>query len=186
MNSELVPDLAVDSAQNSNQNSNQNLTVQRAVDSADVPSDQQFNRWVDLARQGCGGEITLRIVDESESAQLNSQYRGKAGPTNVLSFDAQGLPVEQQTLLPPELAAELAGELGDLVICAPLVTTEAAQQGKQLVCHWAHLTLHGVLHLRGFDHQDDAQQQQMEAIEIDLLNQLGYVNPYTLERSDND
>ncbi|MBL4622133.1 MAG: rRNA maturation RNase YbeY [Immundisolibacteraceae bacterium] len=162
------------------------LTVQLAVDTVNIPSDQQFNQWVNLARQGCGGEITLRVVDEPESAQLNSQFRDKSGPTNVLSFDAQALAAEQQSLLPPELVAELANELGDLVICAPLVTAEAAQQGKELVCHWAHLTMHGVLHLRGYDHQDDAEQQQMEAIEIDLLKQLGYADPYTLEQSAND
>ena len=163
------------------------ITVQLATEAAGVPDSELFNRWVNLARQGASGEVTLRIVDEAESAELNSRYRDKLGATNVLSFESQDLVAEdEQRLLPPEVVAELAGELGDLVLCAPLVVAEAAQQGKATISHWAHLTVHGVLHLRGFDHQNEADQQQMELIEINLLKQLGFADPYLLEQPADD
>ena len=163
------------------------LTVQLATDATGVPDSELFNRWVNLARQGASGEVTLRIVDEAESAELNTRYREKSGATNVLSFESQDLVGQDELgLLPPEVVAELAGELGDLVLCAPLVAAEAAQQGKATISHWAHLTVHGVLHLRGFDHQNEADQQQMESIEINLLKQLGYADPYLLEQQTDD
>ena len=170
MNSELVTD----------------LTIQVASETAGIPDLESFNHWVDLARQGVSGEITLRIVDEAESAELNSRYRGKSGATNVLSFESQDVVAQDEQDLPPEVVAELAAELGDLVLCAPLVATEAQQQGKSTIAHWAHLTVHGVLHLRGYDHLNDTDQQQMETIEINLLKQLGYADPYRLEQSTDD
>jgi probable rRNA maturation factor len=110
--------------------------------------------------------LVLRLVDRSESESLNSRYRGKGGPTNVLSFAAD---------LPEEVALPL---LGDIVICAPLVAEEAAGQGKAERDHWAHLVVHGVLHLLGYDHQDPAEAQRMEKLEVEILNQLGIADPY--------
>ncbi len=147
--------------------------LQLASSVADIPSPEQFCSWVDLARQGAAGEVVIRVVDEAESAQLNQQYRDQPGATNVLAFAA----AESATAQLPE--SEEA--LGDLVICAPVVAVEAATQNKVLINHWAHLTIHGVLHLRGFDHQNDSQQQQMESLEIELLSQLDVTNPYVNE-----
>lgn len=146
------------------------LAVQNASSAADLPTFETFLTWVNLARQGDDGEVTLRIVDEAESAQLNQQFRNKSGATNVLSFPVADLEMP----LPPDVVPDL----GDLVICAPLVASEAAEQNKPLEAHWAHLTLHGMLHLRGFDHQDDDQAERMENLEIELLHQLGIANPY--------
>lgn len=109
-------------------------------------------------------KVTLRIVDESESRQLNTLYRGKAKPTNILSFSYNT----------PEY-------LGDLVVCAPWVALEAVQQEKSLLAHWAHLLIHGMLHLQGYDHQQIAEQKIMENLEIDILNQLNFPNPYSNE-----
>jgi probable rRNA maturation factor len=106
------------------------------------------------------------VVDEAESATLNAQYRGKQGPTNVLSFGFDS---------PPGVDVPL---LGDLVICAPVVVREALEQGKPGQAHWAHMTIHGVLHLLGYDHQTPEQAQIMEALEIAALADLGYADPY--------
>lgn len=156
--------------------SSNELVMQFASSAADIPAREAFLTWVDLARQGQAGAITIRLVDEPESAGLNEQFRHRQGPTNVLSFAA----ADGQFPLPTEILPEL----GDLVICAPLVAAEAAAQGKSAVAHWAHLTLHGVLHLRGFDHQTRSQQAQMEAVEIELLRQLGIANPYLIDSTE--
>jgi probable rRNA maturation factor len=111
-------------------------------------------------------ELTVRLVDEAESQELNSRYRGKDAPTNVLSFPAE---------LPPGTGIPL---LGDIVICAPLVQIEAMAQNKPVRAHWAHLVIHGVLHLIGHDHQGEQEAEAMEALEVDLLFSLGYDNPY--------
>ena len=111
-------------------------------------------------------EIVVRIVDEQESAELNEQYRHKQGPTNILSF-----PVE----VPEGIELNL---LGDLVICAPVVEKEALEQNKILAHHWAHIIVHGVLHLLGYDHIDDDEAEQMESKEIAILNKLNINNPY--------
>lgn len=111
-------------------------------------------------------ELTIRIVDREESRELNRQYRGKDAPTNVLSFPAD---------LPAEVDANL---LGDILMCAPLVAEEAREQGKAEQAHWAHLTIHGVLHLLGHDHQEVVDAELMEGIEIALLESLGIANPY--------
>lgn len=152
------------------------LAIQVASSATDLPTSEAFLAWVNLARQGDDGEVTLRIVDEAESAQLNQQFRDKRGATNVLSFPVADLDMP----LPPDVVPDL----GDLVICAPLVASEAAEQKKPSLNHWAHLTLHGVLHLRGFDHQDDGQAERMENLEIDLLQQLGIANPYQTESTE--
>lgn len=116
-------------------------------------------------------EMVIRIVEPAESRQLNHDYRGKDKPTNVLSF-----PFES----PPELI-ELGEELpylGDLVICASVVEAEAAEQKKTLMAHWAHMIVHGCLHLQGYDHQDDAEAEEMESLEIEILKGLGFDSPY--------
>ena len=142
------------------------LDLQIATQHA-VPQEQDFQRWVKTALADRAEiELTIRLVDEVESQELNTRYRNKAGPTNVLSFPAE---------LPDELELPL---LGDIVICAPLVDREAAAQGKRALDHWAHLTIHGVLHLVGYDHQQQAEADEMEALETELLASLGIPNPY--------
>ena len=144
------------------------LDVQIATVFSPLPAGSEFDLWVQTAlRDLAKTELTLRLVDSEESCELNSRYRGKDQPTNVLSFPAE---------LPPGLDIPL---LGDIVICAPLVSEEAAAQGKSLQAHFAHLVIHGVLHLRGYDHQDDQQAAEMEALEVEMLDSLGFANPYT-------
>lgn len=143
------------------------LCLQNASGAGDIPEQSEFEQWVETALQGMPAAIlTIRIVDEAESAALNGQYRHKAGATNVLSFPAE---------LPEAVDLPL---LGDLVICAPLVASEAAEQGKPVKAHWAHLVIHGTLHLLGYDHIEAAEAEEMESLEIRLLRQLGLSNPY--------
>jgi len=143
------------------------VDVQNATVCEPLPTATEFNLWVATALQGReDAELTLRLVDTGESQELNSRYRGKDGPTNVLSFPAE---------LPPGIDFPL---LGDIVICAPLVQKEAEVQGKSLKAHWAHLVIHGVLHLLGLDHQEEQAAHEMEAIEAELLFSLGFPNPY--------
>jgi probable rRNA maturation factor len=112
----------------------------------------------------------IRLVDDAESAELNQQFRHKSGPTNILSF-----PFE----VPNGMEMDL---LGDLVICAPLIAREAEQQNKLAEHHWAHITVHGVLHLLGYDHVEEQDAEQMEALEIEILNGLDIANPYMEDR----
>jgi probable rRNA maturation factor len=143
------------------------VDVQQATDFRPLPGHRDFKLWVTAALQEIGdAELTLRLVDEAESRELNSRYCGKDTPTNVLSFPAG---------LPPGMDVPL---LGDIVICAPLVHSEAMAQNKPVQAHWAHLVIHGVLHLLGHDHQDEQEAGVMEALEVDLLFSLGYENPY--------
>ena len=143
------------------------VDVQKATSFDPLPGDAQFSLWVETALREMGDtELTLRLVDSEESRELNLRYRGKDKPTNVLSFPAN---------LPPELGLHL---LGDIVICAPLVCEEAEAQKKSLQSHWAHLVIHGVLHLLGHDHQGEQEAVRMETIEVDLLASLGFRNPY--------
>lgn len=116
-------------------------------------------------------EITLRIVDSAESQQLNRDYRGIDKPTNVLSFEFD---------IPPEVVIpdDEPMYLGDLVVCAPVVALEAQEQSKLLEAHWAHMLIHGGLHLQGFDHLDDDEAEEMEALEIQIMQKLGFENPY--------
>jgi len=143
------------------------LDLQLATVCEPLPSRDQFMLWV---RTALGGRkdtaLTVRLVDREESRSLNEQYRGKEGPTNVLSFPAE---------LPPEIDIPL---LGDIVICAPLVAEEAEVRSGEPSAHWAHLTIHGVLHLLGLDHQTSHEAEIMEAKETDLLKSLGFANPY--------
>lgn len=148
------------------------LDLQLASEAQNLPTEAQFQQWLEAAILPFQdiAEVTVRIVDEEESQQLNFDYREKDKPTNVLSF-----PFE----LPP--GVEELPLLGDLVICAQVVATEAAEQGKELHHHWAHMVVHGCLHLLGFDHINDDDAEQMEAEEILILQQLGIKNPYILE-----
>lgn len=151
------------------------VLVQRAVKPAWLPGTAAIRRWASAAAgDGRTGEITIRIVGEAESAALNERYRGRAGPTNVLSF-----PAEIDAPLPE-------GEpppLGDIVVCAPLVEREAAEQGKALEAHFAHLVVHGTLHLIGYDHEDDADAEIMEGRERQVLAGFGFRDPYEAEHA---
>ena len=144
------------------------LDVQVALDAPGLPDEASLRRWSEAALAGRrdAAELVIRIVDESESASLNETYRRKQGPTNVLSFPFEA---------PPAVALDL---LGDVVICAPVVLREAAVQHKSAEAHWAHMVIHGVLHLLGYDHQSDIQASTMEKIEINILTELGYPDPY--------
>lgn len=146
------------------------IDIQQAstADASQLPSDEQFEIWVEAALQQrmSEAELSVRIVDEDESQALNLQYRGKDKPTNVLSFPCE---------LPDGVELPL---LGDLVICAQVVAKEALEQGKVLHAHWAHMVVHGTLHLLGYDHIEDGEAEEMEAIEIQVLLELGYPNPY--------
>lgn len=144
------------------------LDIQTEFESAYQPTPEQFQCWVDaaLADIDQNTEIVIRIVHEAESAELNERYRHKPGPTNILSFPAD---------VPDEIDLDL---LGDLVICAPVVEREAEQQHKPVLDHWAHIVVHGVLHLLGYDHIDDDEAEVMESKEIAILNKLHITNPY--------
>lgn len=147
------------------------LDLQLASEQPQLPTMADFQRWLDAAILPfqTEAEVTIRVVDAAESRQLNLQYRGKDYATNVLSFPFQ---------CPPGLTLPL---LGDLVICASVVATEAAEQQKPLWAHWAHMVIHGSLHLLGFDHINDEDAEEMEAEEILILQQLGISNPYLLD-----
>ncbi len=136
------------------------IAVQRAVSAQGVPSPASLRAFAAAALPARHGELTIRIVDEPESRALNHGYRGKDKPTNVLSFHGDG------------------DVLGDLVICAPVVAREAIEQSKPLRAHWAHMVVHGCLHLRGYDHEHETDAQKMEAREIRILRQLGFDDPY--------
>ena len=151
------------------------ITLQNVAGSGDVPDERDFRRWATRAmavRPRRAGVLNIRIVDEPEIAQLNQRFRSKAGPTNVLSF-----PFED----PPGVAA---GILGDVVVCAPVVAREARNEQIPTTARWAHMVVHGVLHLLGFDHQDDVQAADMEAAESRCMRQLGFPAPYPDQRDD--
>lgn len=133
-----------------------------------VPGPASFRRWSDAALDNRreDAEVSIRVVGEAEGRALNLRYRHRDYATNVLSFVAQ---------YPDGVGANL---LGDLVICAPVVAREAAQQGKRPEAHWAHLTVHGVLHLLGFDHETVAEARGMESVERQVLDKLGIADPY--------
>jgi probable rRNA maturation factor len=138
-----------------------------------VPLKSSFARWIDaipaLRRRRC--EVNILVVGASEGRRFNREFRGKDYATNVLSFPYEPLKGEQSRL-------RSAGLLGDLVICAPIVAREAAEQGKPLRQHYAHLTIHGVLHLLGHDHVKPAEAARMETLEIHILAGMGIADPY--------
>jgi probable rRNA maturation factor len=145
------------------------IEVQYAVAGEALPPPDAIRRWASRALQGgdAGVELVVRIVDEAEMIALNQRYRGKSGPTNVLSFPCE-LPIGVDS-----------GLLGDVVVCAPVVAEEAIRQGKPTEAHWAHLVMHGVLHLQGYDHHHDREARRMEAVETRLLEELGFSDPYS-------
>lgn len=147
------------------------VDVQRASGHASEPSDADIHQWVgqalDVIRRR-SSSLTVRFVDEAEMTSLNQQFRGRSGPTNVLSF-----PFEPSPGLPPSIDI-----LGDVVICMPVVEKEAAEQGKSISDHCGHLTVHGVLHLNGFDHETAADAKVMEDLEIQVLTAVGIQDPY--------
>ena len=142
------------------------VEVQFAASTDDVPDEGTFQSWASIVEVSSDQEVALRIVDEAEMTGLNEQYRKKSGPTNVLSFPAD---------LPQGVNSPF---LGDIIICAPVVAKEAKDQGKSLDSHWAHMTVHGILHLQGYNHIDNAEAEQMESLEIKIMQQLGFANPY--------
>lgn len=146
------------------------IHVQYAVARRGLPLIRDIRRWALAALHGkCdAAEMTVRIVDEREGAQLNSTYRHKRGATNVLSFAGEGRPQDQ-------------AYLGDIVICAPVVAEEASAQHKPVQAHWAHMVVHGVLHLLHYDHHEDAEARVMERLETRILATLGYPDPYRVQ-----
>jgi probable rRNA maturation factor len=137
-----------------------------------APRARDIATWAGTAigRRAAGAELGVRVVGAAESRRLNARYRGKDKPTNVLSF----MPYAS---IPRRPQGE-ARPLGDLVICAPVVRSEAREQGKRLEAHWAHLVVHGALHLIGYDHERDPEARRMERREVAVLHRLGFANPY--------
>ena len=148
-----------------------NIDIQNVSGIDSLPDDVLIIKWAKLAldKKHKEAEITLRIVDIAEGKELNKEWRKKDSATNVLSFPV-GEPIEQV----PNL-------LGDIVICAPIVEQEAKEQEKDIEAHWAHLIIHGILHLQGYDHESDEDANIMETKEIHILKQSGYANPYETE-----
>ncbi len=136
------------------------LAVQYVSASDSLPTRAQLRRWFKAALLG-DVNVTLRIVDETEGRELNHTYRGKDYATNVLTFVYDDTPVS-----------------GDVVICAPVVAKEAAEQGKDLLAHYAHMTIHSALHLQGYDHEVEQEAEQMEALETAIMLKLRFANPY--------
>lgn len=154
------------------------VAVSYALPRTGLPAAASFRKWVRAALDGAGrrfdSEVAIRLLDAAEGQAMNLQYRGKDYATNVLSF-----PAEMPEGLPEDFEFP---QLGDLAICAPVVAREAAGQGKALNDHYAHLTVHGVLHLLGFDHIEDDEAEEMEALERVILASLGIADPYAGER----
>ena len=145
------------------------IDIESNSQSQQIPEIAQLERWISAALQSQEfeeAEVSVYIVDEDEGQELNAQYRSKDYPTNVLSF-------------PADIAEEVGVPLlGDLVVCAPVVEREAQEQGKTLQAHWAHMLVHGTLHLVGFDHIDDDEAETMESLETQIVTGLGYPAPY--------
>lgn len=153
------------------------VEVQVALANSDVaglPTEEAIQSWAEAAIKAAGAgpeaQMTVRIVDVAEITELNATYRQKTGATNVLSF-----PFEAPPGLPADAALPM---LGDVVVCAAVVEQEATAQDKPLSAHWAHMIVHGTLHLLGYDHIKDAEAEAMEALEIQVLAALGYADPY--------
>ncbi len=144
------------------------LEVQNVTSVTEIPTEELLQQWASAALRDerKSAEVVVRLVDEEESQRLNWEYRHKDCPTNVLSFPSE---------LPPVVESDL---LGDLVICAQVVLREAAEQGKSSEAHWAHMVVHGVLHLLGYDHQDDTEAETMERLERKVLADLNIKDPY--------
>jgi probable rRNA maturation factor len=139
------------------------LAVQYASDDLNLPTQSQFRKWAKAAAR-VDAEVAIRIVDATEGRELNKTYRGKDYATNVLTF-----PLAEE----PHL-------IGDIIICAPIVRTEAMAQNKLIEAHYAHLTVHGILHLHGYDHEILRQAELMEGLETAIITKLGYADPYLI------
>lgn len=149
------------------------INIQHAADKSSAPASSLLRLWAE-----CGlkmkidfAEITIRIVNLEEMTQLNETYRHKKGPTNVLSFPF---------MLPKDIPVEIP-YLGDIVICSDVVNRESIEQNKSPNAHWAHMIVHGVFHLLGYDHETDKEAEEMEALEIKAMQELGFPNPYNGE-----
>lgn len=144
------------------------VEIQRATALRGLPTNRAMTTWLTqaLARLRPTASLTVRLVDAEEGGALNARWRGKQGPTNVLSFPVSGL---------EDVAPQL---LGDIVLCAPVLKAEAAAQAKTIAAHCAHLLVHGALHLLGYDHLNDTEAEQMEALERELLAELKFPDPY--------
>ncbi|HJN52729.1 MAG: rRNA maturation RNase YbeY [Pseudomonadales bacterium] len=144
------------------------VEIQRGDGIGSVPDDEEFERWADVALRAVKKDAALciRIADDNETTELNEKYRHGTGLTNVLSFPCEILDEAGVCLL------------GDIVICASVVRREAEEQHKMETAHWAHMVLHGILHLLGHDHQNSKDGQVMERMEVELLHQLGFADPY--------
>lgn len=152
------------------------ITVQRVTPSHSIPVVADFKKWVKaaLTNRVDSAELTIRIVDVDEMVHLNSTYRKKNKPTNVLSF-----PFDMPSGCEMDIPI-----LGDIVICADVIKEEALSQHKAVKAHWAHMVVHGVLHLMGYDHEHDLDAEKMEAEEIIILKKLGFDNPYEIIKED--
>ncbi|EGR0742246.1 rRNA maturation RNase YbeY [Vibrio cholerae] len=149
------------------------LDLQLAVENEHgLPSQAEFALWLSrtITPFQAQAEVTVRIVDEAESHALNLNYRGKDKPTNVLSFPFEA---------PPGIEMDL---LGDLVICRQVVEREAIEQNKSLQAHWAHMVVHGSLHLLGYDHIEDDEAEEMESLETEIMQDMGFIDPYLAEK----
>lgn len=146
------------------------------ADNSGLPDETTFQRWLEgvLPQFQEEAEVTIRLVDEAESNELNLTYRGMDKPTNVLSFPFEA---------PPEIELPL---LGDLIICRQVVEREAVEQDKALEAHWAHMVVHGSLHLLGYDHIEDDEAEEMESLETEIMHGLGYPDPYLAEKDPSD
>jgi len=142
------------------------LTLQNVSNSGDVPAEDEITKWLLVALEQEDVKLTVRLVDEDEMSGLNNRYRHKHGPTNVLSFPFEDPPGTH------------SGILGDIVICAPVVRREANEQNKTQFSHWAHMVIHGAMHLQGYDHEDEQDAIKMEARETRAMIQLGFPAPY--------
>ncbi len=144
------------------------INVQYASNKQSLPTKKQFKKWA-MAALRVDTEVTIRIVDEDEGRELNNHYRHKDYATNVLTF-----PLTEEPYL-----------MGDIIICAPVVEAEAQAQNKSLEAHYAHLTVHGILHLHGYDHETDPQAELMEGLETAIITKLGYASPYLITEGAN-
>jgi len=144
------------------------LTLQLATDQSQLPTASQFRKWAKASLR-VDTEVTIRIVDTDEGRDLNNSYRAKDYATNVLTFPL---------LAEPHL-------LGDIIMCAPVVAAEAAAQHKSVEAHYAHLTVHGILHLHGYDHETEAEAELMEGLETAIVTKLGYADPYLITEDAN-
>ncbi len=146
------------------------VSLSRGCGPAGIPRKDRFERWVRAAAAAAGtqrGELAIRIVDAEEGRTLNREWRQRDHATNVLSFPAG-----------PDGSDGDGDWLGDLALCAAVIQTEAIEQGKPALAHWAHMTVHGVLHILGYDHEEPRAAQRMEALEREILARLGFADPY--------